>query len=98
MHENAAISLAGGGDHFPADDWAFMARVDLAIDVARLSWTSRAPRDRAHRRETQYGWIELGDLILCRGGTPTYRVRRFREKSSFVIGEAADDGRRTVEQ
>jgi mannose-1-phosphate guanylyltransferase len=68
-------------DHFVADDTAFMARVDVAMDVVR-----ECP-DRivllgieADRPETQYGWIEPGEPILRHGGAPTYRVRRFWEK------------------
>jgi mannose-1-phosphate guanylyltransferase len=32
------------------------------------------------RPETQYGWIEPGELIVGHSGAPTYRVRRFCEK------------------
>jgi len=70
-------------DHFVADDVAFMARVDVAMDVVRdypgrIMLLGIEP----HRPETQYGWIEPGELILSRGGAPTYRVRRFCEKPS----------------
>ena len=70
-------------DHVVADDTAFMARVDVAMDVVR-DYPGRIVLlgIEPHRPETQYGWIEPGELILSRDGAPTYRVRRFCEKPS----------------
>jgi mannose-1-phosphate guanylyltransferase len=68
-------------DHFVGDDVAFMARVDAALDTVRerpgtIVLLGVAP----DRPETEYGWIEPGELRLARSGSPTYRVRRFWEK------------------
>ena len=68
-------------DHFIEDDSAFMARVAAAMDTVRsrpgLVVLLGVEPDRP---ETEYGWIEPGELILARAGAPTYRVRGFREK------------------
>ena len=63
-----------------------MARVDVAMDVVRdcpdrIVLLGIEP----HRPETQYGCIEPGELILRRGGAPTYRVRRFSEKPHLSL-------------
>jgi mannose-1-phosphate guanylyltransferase len=68
-------------DHFIEDDSAFMARVAAAMDTVRsrpsLVVLLGVEPDRP---ETEYGWIEPGELILARAGAPTYRVQGFREK------------------
>jgi mannose-1-phosphate guanylyltransferase len=67
-------------DHFVDDDGAFMARVHMAIETVHdrpdaIVLLGVEP----DRPETEYGWIEPGELILA-SASPTYRVRRFWEK------------------
>jgi mannose-1-phosphate guanylyltransferase len=72
-------------DHFVADDAVFMARVHAAMETVRerpgaIVLLGVEP----DRPETEYGWIEPGELILARAGSPTYQVHRFFEKPALA--------------
>jgi mannose-1-phosphate guanylyltransferase len=73
-------------DHWVADDDAFMACVEGALEavLARpdlVVLLGVAP-DRA---ETAYGWIEPAEPIVGSGAWPLFRVRRFWEKPSQAV-------------
>jgi mannose-1-phosphate guanylyltransferase len=68
-------------DHFVSDDDGLMARVDGALDVVRARpETIVLLGIEPDRPETEYGWIEPGELVLGRWAWPVYHVRRFWEK------------------
>jgi len=67
-------------DHYVSDDDAFMARVQSALDTTQV----QAERVillgiEPDRPETEYGWIEPGELLLGQSW-PLYAVKRFWEK------------------
>jgi len=69
-------------DHYVCDDDAFMARLQSALD------TTQAQAEKVillgiepDRPETEYGWIEPGELLLGQSW-PLYAVKRFWEKPS----------------
>ena len=75
-------------DHYVSDDAAFMARVEAACDGVR------ACPDRVvllgvspDRPETEYGWIEPGELLATRSPWPLFGVRRFWEKPDPLLAE-----------
>lgn len=75
-------------DHFVSDDDGLMARVDGALDVVRARpETIVLLGIEPDRPETEYGWIEPGDLVLGRWTWPVFRVRRFWEKPPMTDAE-----------
>lgn len=75
-------------DHFVSDDDGLMARVDGALDVVRARpGTIVLLGIEPDRPETEYGWIEPGDLVLGRWTWPVFRVRRFWEKPPVTDAE-----------
>jgi mannose-1-phosphate guanylyltransferase len=82
---SAAVALFPS-DHYFADDEAFMAHVDAALDavgarsvtVTLLGITPRGP-------ETEYGWIEPEKSILGSLPRSITRVRRFWEKPNANV-------------
>jgi mannose-1-phosphate guanylyltransferase len=78
-------------DHHVADDDAFMARVDGAVEACLAGsdlvvLIGIAP----DRPEASYGWIEPGDLVLGPWPHPLYRVRRFWEKPEAAVARALE--------
>lgn len=70
------------------DDHAFMARVDAAFEaVAAHPGRVVLLGIVADRPETEYGWIEPGDVRLGPSPWPVYGVRRFWEKPSRPVAE-----------
>lgn len=73
-------------DHFFADDEAFMAHIDVALNAVKiqpdavtlLGITPNAP-------ETEYGWIEPQPSILAGVERSITRVRKFWEKPSLSL-------------
>jgi mannose-1-phosphate guanylyltransferase len=73
-------------DHYVSDDAAFMARVEAACDGVRgcpdrVVLLGVCP----DRPETEYGWIEPGELLAARSPWPLFDVRRFWEKPDPVV-------------
>ena len=80
-YETDAIVGIFPSDHYYADNAAFVATVESAIDVcnehdesivligAKPEWP-----------EVEFGWIEPAGSITNRGGTPLFGVSRFYEK------------------
>jgi mannose-1-phosphate guanylyltransferase len=75
-------------DHYVSDDAAFMARVEAACDGVR------ACPDRVvllgvvpDRPETEYGWIEPGQLLAARSPWALFGVKRFWEKPGPLAAE-----------
>jgi mannose-1-phosphate guanylyltransferase len=70
-------------DHYVDDDARFMARVEGAMEaVTARPDTIVLLGVEPDRPESQYGWIEPGDVILGSWSWPIYGVRRFWEKPS----------------
>jgi mannose-1-phosphate guanylyltransferase len=90
------IAEAGGSDavalfpsdHYVSDDARFMAHVEAgfrAVEtrpdlIVLLGIEAEAP-------ETQYGWIEPGEVVLDRAPSPVYRVGQFWEKPELGLAE-----------
>jgi mannose-1-phosphate guanylyltransferase len=75
-------------DHYVSDDDAFMARVAGALEAAEARPEKVILLGiEADRPETEYGWIEPGELLLGRSPWPLYAVRRFWEKPSAPVAE-----------
>ena len=73
-------------DHFVSDDTTFMARVEAAMEAVRVRPNTIVLLGiEPDRPEIEYGWIEPGERILSRSGSPIYRVRRFWEKPPLAI-------------
>lgn len=73
-------------DHFVSDDTTFMARVEAAMEAVRVRPNTIVLLGiEPDRPETEYGWIEPGERILPRSGSPIHRVRRFWEKPPLAI-------------
>jgi len=75
-------------DHYVSDDDAFMARVEGALEAAR-AWPEKVILlgIKPDRPETEYGWIEPGELLLGPRPCPFYAVRRFWEKPPAPVAE-----------
>jgi mannose-1-phosphate guanylyltransferase len=75
-------------DHYVSDDALFMAHVDAAFDATEarpdalvlLGITPDTP-------ETEYGWIEPGEVLLRWAPLGLHRVRRFWEKPAAPVAE-----------
>jgi len=75
-------------DHYVSDDDAFMARVEGALDAAQARpETVILLGIKPDRAETEYGWIEPGELLLGPWPWPLYAVRRFWEKPPAPVAE-----------
>jgi mannose-1-phosphate guanylyltransferase len=64
-------------DHYVSDDDAFMARVEGALEAAQ-AWPEKVILlgIKPDRPETEYGWIQPGELLLGPRPWPFYAVRR----------------------
>ena len=75
-------------DHYVDDDARFMARVECAMEaVTARPDTIVLLGVEPDRPESQYGWIEPGDVILGSWSWPIYGVRRFWEKPSVETAQ-----------
>jgi mannose-1-phosphate guanylyltransferase len=73
-------------DHYVADDEAFMARVEGALETVEARPESVVRLGIAPERpEVEYGWIEPAELLLGEWPWPVYRVRRFWEKPPLPV-------------
>lgn len=76
-------------DHFIVEEERFMAAVEGAA-----SFVTSSPRYlvllgvEPHRPETEYGWIEAGDLLEHHWGGDLYRVKSFWEKPRVTTAKA----------
>jgi mannose-1-phosphate guanylyltransferase len=88
MHPDASVAVFPS-DHHVSDDRAFMAHVESAFEAVitrpdLLVLLGIAPAT----AETEYGWIEPGDLLDVGPPGILARVRRFWEKPSFAVAQA----------
>ena len=80
-HEVDAIVAIFPSDHFYADNAAFAATVESAIDVSREHDDSIVLIGaKPEWPEVEFGWIEPGVSITTVTSTPLFSVRRFCEK------------------
>jgi mannose-1-phosphate guanylyltransferase len=76
-------------DHHFSDDARFMARVEAAFEAAlarpdRVVLLGMIPDS----PESEYGWIEPGDLVSPAGPRDLYRVTRFWEKPPVDLAQS----------
>lgn len=75
-------------DHYVSDDDAFMARVEGALEAAQARPEKVILLGiKPDRPETEYGWIEPGELLLGPGPWPLNAVRCFWEKPPALVAE-----------
>ena len=84
----AAVMVVLPSDHFVGEDEAFMGHVGDVLGFLdrqgdRVVLLGAEPSE----PETDYGWIELGELLPGSGPSQLYRVRHFREKPSQAMAE-----------
>lgn len=76
-------------DHFILEEATFMAHVMRVVTVVEQhpEWLVLLGAQPT-RPETEYGWIEPGEILAEAEAGPLYRVRRFREKPSEAVAGA----------
>ena len=88
----AAAVAVFPSDHHVSDEARFMAHVDSAFDALatypqRVLLLGIAP----DTHETEYGWIEPGELLPGPGRSGLYEVERFWEKPEPALAEMLRD-------
>jgi len=80
-HDSDAIVGFFPSDHYFADDAAFAATVQSAVQISRKHYDSIVLIGaKPQWPEVEYGWIEPGALITNASRTPFFSVSRFWEK------------------
>jgi len=80
-HDIDAIVGFFPSDHYFADDAAFAATVQSAVEISRKHYYSIVLIGAKPRwPEVEYGWIEPGALMTNASRTPFFSVSRFWEK------------------
>ena len=75
-------------DHYVSDDDAFMARVEGAFEALQVRPEKVVLLGiEPDRPETEYGWIEPGELLVGPSPWPLYSVKRFWEKPPTPVAE-----------